>query len=52
MSNEKKKEKYDIDAQLLQNLLDYLSTRPYHEVYELISALVKEANKQVEAEKK
>ena len=38
--------KLQISAQLLNNVIGYLGSRPYQEVYQLIDAIQKEASNQ------
>jgi len=39
-------DKLQISAQLLNQIMGYLGTRPYQEVYQLIEAIQKEAKEQ------
>jgi hypothetical protein len=43
-------EKMTLPTQLLNQILGYLGTRPYQEVYQLIEAVQKEAQANVEKE--
>jgi len=38
------KEKKEVGVEVLQEVVNYLQTRPYNEVYVLISKLIKEVN--------
>jgi hypothetical protein len=40
-------EKISVTIQLMNTVLQYLSTRPYHEVHQLIEAIQKEAKAQL-----
>jgi hypothetical protein len=42
-------EKLQISTQLLNQIMGYLGTRPYQEVFQLVDAMQKEAQSQVQA---
>lgn len=44
-------ESLKFSTQLVNQILAYLGTRPYHEVFQMIEALQKEAQAQVDASK-
>lgn len=44
--------KYEISEQLLQSILNYLSTKPFSEVNQLIRAIQSEASNQSKPENK
>lgn len=44
-------EKITLSTELINGILQYLGTRPYVDVAQLIAAIQKEASEQVEAEK-
>lgn len=44
-------EKKELSSELLQNVVNYLATKPYQEVFGLIAAIVKEVNLKPEAPK-
>lgn len=44
-------ESLKFSTQLVNQILAYLGTRPYHEVFQMIEALQKEAQAQVDANK-
>ena len=44
------KEKLEVPAQLLNQILGYLGTRPYQEVFQLIAAIQNEAQNQPKEE--
>jgi len=43
-------DKLTLSTQLVNQILGYLGTRPYQEVFQLVDALQKEAKDQVQAE--
>jgi hypothetical protein len=40
------KKEVKVDIQLLQELINYLQQKPYHEVYQLIGKIIEVSNKE------
>jgi len=40
-----------MNKDLAQKILNYLATKPYQEVYQLVSEIIQESNKKAESEK-